>query len=49
MKALAKQPGERFASVPAFAQALEKACATLAIGTTLLTYEHLGGPVEAVA
>jgi serine/threonine protein kinase len=49
MKALAKQPGERFASVPAFAQALEAACTTPPIGTTLLTYEHLGGQANVVA
>ncbi|TMC15945.1 MAG: hypothetical protein E6J34_20690, partial [Chloroflexi bacterium] len=49
MKALAKKSGERFASMPVFAQALEDACTAPPIGTTLLTYEHLGGVANAVA
>ena len=45
MKALAKDPHQRFESVQAFANALEKTCrAKPPIGTTLLTYRgHIGG------
>src|SRR6266699_4405085 len=45
MMALAKDPHQRFASVQAFANALEQACQPKPpIGTTLLTYRgHIGG------
>src|SRR5947209_2228408 len=49
MKALAKKPEERWASVQAFATALEQASKKPAPGTTLLTYEHLGGPIYTAA
>ncbi|HEX3643671.1 MAG TPA: serine/threonine-protein kinase [Ktedonobacteraceae bacterium] len=49
MKALAKKPEERFASVQAFADALEQASKKPAIGTTLLTYEHIGSPAKTIA
>jgi serine/threonine protein kinase len=49
MKALAKKPAERFASLTAFAQAFEEACTTSPIGTTLFTYKHLGGVVNCAA
>jgi WD40 repeat protein/serine/threonine protein kinase len=49
MKALAKKPEERFASMQAFADALEQASKKPTIGTTLFSCEHTGGLVEAVA
>ncbi|TMC15570.1 MAG: hypothetical protein E6J34_21795 [Chloroflexi bacterium] len=49
LKALAKQVEERFASIQAFADALEQAYKKPPIGTTLLTYEHKGGIAKTVA
>lgn len=49
LKALAKKPEDRFSSIRSFADALEQASKKPPLGTTLLTSEHLGGPVRDVA
>jgi serine/threonine protein kinase len=43
LKALSKEPKDRFGSVQAFAQAFEQACAVPSLGTTLKVWEALTG------
>src|SRR6266568_151734 len=45
LKALAKDPKDRYPSISSFADALEQASKKPPLGTILLKYEHLGGRV----